>query len=100
MKLILTILASLAILLPGLAAHHTNALSEDLRQVLGQPVAFDGHRLATSASIGAATARGPVDPSTLLARADAAAYAAKAKARNAPGAVTAPNLSNRSAPAS
>ncbi|WP_336491248.1 GGDEF domain-containing protein [Methylobacterium nigriterrae] len=67
----------------GLAARLARAV-----RALGRPVFWDGTRLETGASIGAALAGGPArrraaTPSALFAEADAALYAAKAAGRNA-----------------
>jgi diguanylate cyclase len=67
-----------AVLMPGAGQPEMDALGTALLGALATPFALDGNRIAIGACLGAAQARPTDDADTLIARADARLYAAKA----------------------
>lgn len=68
---------------PGHVADSTARIATRIRRMVAQPILVGGHAVHVGVSIGTATSGDPPEaPATLLARADAAMYRAKATARS------------------
>lgn len=67
-----------AVLMPGAGQQDMHALGTALLGALATPFALDGNRIAIGACLGTAQARPSDDADSLIARADARLYAAKA----------------------